>query len=129
MYLIDTSMWVAFIRGYDEAMPLITAIKDNTPIACTEPVLMEVEAGARSIAAREQDRRLLRRGNWLPFDAASDFTGAAEIYRSARLRGVTPNSHVDCMIIAVALRRRATLMTLDHQQADIARMFGVKVAA
>ena len=125
MYLIDTSLWVAYLRGDSRAIPLRNLISAGAPVASTEPVLMEVEAGAQTQKAREQDRRLLTGCKWLPFDPISDFRGAADIYAIARTRGITPSGHVDCMIIAVALRNNATLLTLDDQQRRVAELVGV----
>ncbi len=125
MYLVDTSLWVAYLRGDSRAIPLRDLISADAPIASTEPVLMEVEAGAQTRRVREQDRRLLTSREWLPFDPISDFRGAADIYAIARSRGITPSGHIDCMIIAVALRSSATLLTLDDQQRRVAELVGV----
>jgi len=57
----------------------------------------------------------------------ADFEGAADIYRHATRRGLSPNSQVDCMIIAVAVRNEVPLITLDMKQAAIAELFGVAV--
>jgi predicted nucleic acid-binding protein len=59
-------------------------------VAVTEPIVMEVLAGARD-ARREADlRRLLLAFELLPFDAVADFDGAVRIYRRCRAQGVAP---------------------------------------
>ena len=63
MILVDTSAWVEFDRATGSTVDarLSALIADDAEIAVTEPVIMEVTAGART-AAREQDlRRLLGR--------------------------------------------------------------------
>ena len=127
MILADTSVWVDFLRGSERGRAFRQLLSSGEPIACTEPVAMEVLAGARSVQQMEAERQLLASRGWLPFDAVADFEGAADIYRRARMSGITPNSHVDCMIIAVAARHEAPLMTLDTRQAAIAEIFGVIV--
>lgn len=127
MIVIDTSMWIAFLRGEPGGLRLRDLLVDEVEIACTEPVAMEVLAGARSVQQMEAERQLLASRGWLPFDSVADFEGAADTYRRARGSGITPNSHVDCMIIAVAARHRAPLMTLDARQASIAELVGVTV--
>ena len=127
MIVIDTSVWIAFLRGEPGGLRLRDLLVDEAEIACTEPVAMEVLAGARSAQQMEAERQLLTSRGWLPFDTVADFEGAADIYRRARISGITPNSHVDCMIIAVAARHEAPLMTLDTRQAAVAQMFGVTV--
>ena len=97
-------------------------VSSDGPLAVTEPVIMEVLAGARN-AQRESDlRRLLGRFPLLGVEAPTDFDGAAAIYRRCREAGVTPRGLIDCMIAAVALRYGATLLALD---ADIHRVVSV----
>ena len=127
MIVIDTSMWIAFLRGEPAGLRLKGLLADEVDIACTEPVAMEVLAGARSVPQMDAERQLLSSRGWLPFDAVADFEGAADIYRRARMSGITPNSHVDCMIIAVAARHAAPIMTLDANQASVAELVGVTV--
>src|SRR5262249_58065385 len=87
----------------------------------TDPVSMEVLAGARSDERESDLRGLLLRFQLLRFDAVADFEGAARLYRRCRGAGVTPRGMVDCMIAAVALRRGATLLSHD---ADMDRLAG-----
>lgn len=101
---------------------LTELIAGDDQIGVTEPVVMEVVAGARSDEREAELRRLLLRFKLLRFDAAVDFDGAARIYRACRRVGVTPRGLVDCMIASVAQRHRATLLA---QDADLVRVAGV----
>ena len=123
--LADSSVWIDALRYGRTPLPAMT--DHDEPIGFTEPVLMELLSGCRNDLESRALRRLLMRGQLLGFDSAADFDGAADIYRLAQRRGLTPNSHVDCMIIAVAARHGAPLMTLDARQAAIAELFGVTV--
>ena len=123
--LADTSVWIDALRYGRTPLPSMT--EHDEPIGFTEPVLMELLSGCRNEDESQAVRRLLMRGQLLGFDSAADFDGAADIYRYAQRCGLTPNSHVDCMIIAVAARHDAPLMTLDSRQAVIAEIFGVAV--
>lgn len=121
MILADTSAWVEYDRanGTPADHRLRELIETDGPIAVTEPVIMEVLAGARN-GPRETDlRRLLERFELLSFDSVTDFDGAAQIYRRCRTAGITPRGMLGCMIAAVALRRRATLLAHD---ADLDRV-------
>lgn len=124
MILADTSAWVEYDRATGSAVDrrLTELIADEQPLAVTEPVVMEVLAGARSDAREADLRRLLLRFARLHFDQASDFDAAARIYRRCRTVGITPRGLIDCMIAAVAWRRGATLLAFD---ADLARVAGV----
>lgn len=127
MILVDTSAWVEFDRATGSVVDsrLGNLIAGDAQIAVTEPVIMEVTAGARD-AAREQDlRRLLGRCNLLRFDAAVDFDAASRIYRTCRRNGVTPRGLIDCMIMSVAHRHGATLLSADGDLRRIARVVGV----
>lgn len=124
MILADTSAWVEYDRGTGSSVHrrLARLVGDDGPLAVTEPVVMEVLAGARSEERASDLRRLLLRFALLGFDASADFDAAARIYRTCRRAGVTPRGIVDCMIASVAMRHDATLLAAD---ADLARVAGV----
>jgi predicted nucleic acid-binding protein len=122
--LADTSAWVEYDRATGSRVDrrLTKLIDTAGPVAITEPVLMEVLAGARDERREADLRRLLQRFELLSFDAVTDFDGAVKIYRRCRAAGVTPRGMLDCMIAAVAWRRGATLLAHD---VDIDRVAGV----
>ncbi|HZU79021.1 MAG TPA: PIN domain-containing protein, partial [Acidimicrobiales bacterium] len=90
MILVDASAWVEFDRatGGPVDRRLTDLIAAEEPIAVTEPVVMEVVAGARSDERERDLRRLLARFRLLRFDPAADFDAAARIYRRCRRAGV-----------------------------------------
>jgi predicted nucleic acid-binding protein len=97
-------------------------IASNGRLAVTEPVIMEVLAGARDDYRGASLRRLLLRFELLRIHVAADFDGAVRIYRRCRAAGVTPRGMVDCMIAALIWRTGATLLASD---ADMHRIAGV----
>ena len=127
MILADTSAWVEFDRATGSAVDqrLTTLIAADGPVAVTEPVIMEVLAGARSDRRESDLRRLLLRFKLLPFNVVADFDGAVRLYRRCRRAGVTPRGMVDCMIAAVALRRGATLLSHDADMDRLAEVTGI----
>lgn len=64
----------------------------------TEPVLVEVLAGARTEACVGDLRRLLLPFDLYSVDRTADFEAAARIYRRCRQRRITPWGLVDCLI-------------------------------
>ena len=124
MILVDTSAWVEYDRATGTSVDrrLAELIAADDQVAVTEPVIMEVLAGARSDDREADLRRLLLRFELLRFDPAVDFDAAARIYRTCRRVGVTPRGLVDCMIVSVAHRHGSTLLALD---ADLDRVAGV----
>lgn len=127
MILTDTSAWVEFDRatGSPVDQRLTALIAAGDPLAVTEPVVMEVLAGARSDRRESDLRRLLLRFRLLRFDTAADFDAAARIYRRCRRAGVTTRGMIDCMIAAVALRTGATLLAHDADMAHLAPVVGI----
>lgn len=127
MILADTSAWVEYDRATGNAVDqrMSALIASGGPLAVTEPVLMEVLAGARSDQREHDLRRLLLRFDLLQFDAAADFDAATRIYRRCRGAGVTPRGMIDCMIVSVAWRRGATLLAQDADLDRVARVVGV----
>lgn len=124
MILADASVWVEYDRATGSTVDrrLTELIDSDGPLAVTEPVLMEVLAGARDRKREEDLRRLLLRFQLLRFDPLSDFDGAVTIYRRCRAAGVTPRGLLDCVIAAVARRTGARLLAHD---ADMDRIAGV----
>jgi predicted nucleic acid-binding protein len=97
-------------------------ITTEGPLAVTEPVIMEVLAGARTDEREADLRRLLSRFELCAVHAPSDFEAAAGIYRRCRQLGVTPRGLLDCLIAAVAWRVGASLLC---QDVDLERVAGV----
>ncbi len=100
-------------------------ITSDGPLAVTEPVMMEVLAGARGVHEEAELRRLLLRFELLSFDAVADFDAAVRIYRRCRRAGITPRGMLDCMIASVAYRRGAELLAHDADLDRLARVIGI----
>jgi predicted nucleic acid-binding protein len=125
--LADTSAWIEYDRGTGSPVDerIATLIESDGPLVVTEPVIMEVVAGARTDEDAEQLRRLMLRGGLLPFETPTDFDGSALIYRRCRQAGVTPRGMIDCMIAAAAWRSAATLLCRDIDLARVAGVIGI----
>ncbi len=129
MILADTSAWVEYDRETGSAVDrrLAALIAEDGPLAVTEPILMEVLAGARTDQRENDLRRLLLRFELAPVNPATDFEAAARIYRRCRRVGVTPRGLVDCVIAAVAWRRGASLLQQDADLRRVAEVVGIVV--
>jgi predicted nucleic acid-binding protein len=127
--LADTSAWIEYDRatGSPVDQRVTALIYEDGPLAVTEPVIMEVVAGARTETHADQLRRLLLRGGLLNFDAPTDFDAAALIYRRCRRAGITPRGMIDCMIAAVAWRQRAALLCRDVDLERVATVIGIEL--
>jgi predicted nucleic acid-binding protein len=127
--LADTSAWIEYDRATSSAVDhrVRELIDTDGPLAVTEPVLMELLAGARDHGQEERLRRLILRFRLLMFDPVADFEGAATIYRRCRAAGVTPRGMLDCMIAAVAWRTRAALLSHDSDLDRVASVVGIEM--
>jgi predicted nucleic acid-binding protein len=128
--LVDTTAWVEYDRATGSAIDtMLTGLIRNgsDDIAVTEPVLMEVLAGAADENGANQLRRLLTSFGWVRVDPVSDFEGAAKIYRSCRRAGITPRGVIDCMIANVAMRGGHQLLTSDRDFAAMATVVPLRL--
>ena len=91
MILADTSAWVEYDRATGSAVDRRVAelIDQDGPLATTEPVVMEVLAGARDDSREAQLRGLLLRNAFLPFDPVRTSTPR----RGSIVAAAPPASH------------------------------------
>ena len=129
MILVETSAWVEYDRSSGSTVDrrLTELIAEEGDIAVTEPVLMEMLAGARDDREASQLRRLMTSFGWIAADPVVDFEGAARVYRLCRTEGVTPRGLIDCMIASIALRTRSTVLTADRDFAQMAVVVPLRI--
>lgn len=122
MILVDTSAWVEYDRATGSPVDrrLRQLIADTDLVAVSEPITMEVVAGARNQAREDQLRRLMARFSLIRFDGAVHCDAAARLYRQCRREGVTPRGLIDCMIAAIAIDADVPVLTHDRDLAAIA---------
>jgi predicted nucleic acid-binding protein len=129
MILADSSAWVEYDRatGSPVERRVTDLIGSDGPLAVTDPVVMEVLAGARTDQREADLRRLLLRFDLLRFDVATDFHAAAALYRNCRRAGIMPRGLVDCMIASVAVRHGAVLLAHDADMTRVAKVVGIEM--
>jgi len=116
-YLVDTSAWVEYFRrtgsrADDEVTRMVE--RDEPTAGITEPVLMELLAGARDT---ENFRRIERITDAMPLLEVyppCDFGEAGSLFLTLRRKGKTIRSMTDCIIASVAWRLEATLVHADR---------------
>jgi predicted nucleic acid-binding protein len=123
MILVDTSAWIELIRatGHPAHVTLRHHLERRAPIATSEPIIMELLAGVATAAERSKLRARLMALPRLAVGGLADFEAAADLYRVCRSRGATVRKLVDCLIAAVAIRERATLLHNDRDFDVLAR--------
>ncbi|MDO8308189.1 MAG: PIN domain-containing protein [Actinomycetota bacterium] len=120
--LADTSVWVTHLRGNSRATSRLLAGNADGSLTMTEPVAMELLAGARpgQVAALDQLVNAIPSLGILP---DLDFRAAAAIKRAVRADGHTVRSLVDCLIAAVVLRHGDVVLV--HDDIDFERIASV----
>ena len=126
MILVDTSAWVEFLRDTGSRTCEETDRLLEAGAAVTEPVAMEVLAGARNDQHLRQLRGLLGRAQLLHC-TPKDFDTAALLYRTCRGNGATVRRLVDCLIGAVAIRTGSPVLYADRDFNVLARHVGLAV--
>ena len=121
MTLVDTSVWIEVFR---RTRPLdLTAIVPFEEVVTCLPVIQEVLQGFRDEYAYRIARDAMLALPVVESPLGSDLTlEAVGLYRTARLRGMTIRSSVDCLIAACALRHDLEVLHRDRDFAAIARV-------
>ena len=123
MYLVDTSVWVDYIRGREGAhVAFLRELLDNPlTVGITHLIYMEILQGARDAAAFDQLHSYFSGQIFYSFrDLTDGHAAAARIYMDCRRRGVTVRSTADCLIAACALESRKILLHHDRDFEHIA---------
>lgn len=119
--LADTSGWVEFLRGTESiAHRSLREALQREGVATTDPVVMEVLAGARSSVEEERLSALLAMARRFPCERI-DYVEAARIHRACRESGEPVRNMLDCLIAAVAIRATLPLLHADRDFETIAR--------
>jgi predicted nucleic acid-binding protein len=129
--LVDSSAWVEFLRATESRahLRLRSALQDGDALACTDPIVMEILAGARDEVDRDRLRRLLYGLEFLAVEGPADYESAAELYRACRGGGETPRKLTDCLIAAVAIRSGVELLCEGADFLAIARHAPLRLVA
>lgn len=125
MILVDTSVWVEFLRGH--IPPLQTG--DFRQFVTCGPILQEVLQGLRVGGASEVFETRIRAlpclSDPLPVEL---FLQAAEIYREGRRKGHTIRSTTDCLIAAIAIENGVPMWHRDRDYDAIARYTPLRIS-
>ena len=129
MILVDSSAWIEFLRASDHAAhrTLKHHLTGRSAIATTEPIVMELLAGTRTPSEFAKLRARLLAFPLLRLQGVSDFERAADLYRTCRREGETVRRLIDCLIAAVAIRQRATVLHNDRDFETLARHGNLRI--
>ena len=123
MVLVDTSVWVDFLRGSDT--PQVAILKEllagDDIVGIAPIILQEVLQGADSDARFEKWRRYFEGlCCYAPADPVGSHIAAARLYQACRRAGKTPRSSNDCLIARIAMEHGLALLQNDRDFTIIA---------
>lgn len=127
MIVVDTSVWVAFLRGRDEVLvERVRSVLDTEEIALAVPVRIEILSGAAR-RALPLLRRLL--GTFALFLFSDDTWGLIDEWIDRAARTSQRFGAMDLLIGALAAQQRAPLWSLDRDFERMARLGLVELYA
>ena len=125
MYLVDTSVWIDYLRR--RAGPHVDLLRDllGNPlaVALTHSIYLEILRGARDAASFDRLRDYFGGQRFVAFeDPLASHEAAARIDLDCRRHGVTVPPGFDCLIAQSAIE--ADLILLHHDR-DFGRIASV----
>ena len=123
--LLDTSVWIEFMRGSEPICSEVKVMLDRDTIVCVGLILAELLQGAKSV---KESRFIRNFGDVFEFPAETvdRWCRAGELSATIRSKGVTvPLS--DCFIAICASDTRSQLLTFDRHFEEIARFIKLTI--
>jgi predicted nucleic acid-binding protein len=117
MYLVDTSVWIDFLRGRSAPhVAVLTAFLDQDEVVGTAPIILqEILQGADSEARFDRWKTYFSDlFCYIPGDIEASHINAARIYQRCRRAGRTPRSSNDCLIACIAIEFGLVLLHNDR---------------
>jgi predicted nucleic acid-binding protein len=117
MILVDTSVWVDFLKGEDspQRRTLHRLIEDEEDVAITGIILTEILQGIRKDKDFQAAKDYLLEFPSFGPKGTETYIRAAQLYRDCRKKGKTVRKTVDCIIAAICIENDLTLL---HKDAD-----------
>lgn len=126
MYLVDTSVWIDYLREKDnqQVQYLIDILNKGLPFGITSIIYQEILQGARS----RQDFNSLTdyfstQRFFHPKEEQLSYQAAADIAFTCRTKGINLRSLVDCLIAQIAIEHDLILIHNDKDYVQISKVF------
>lgn len=128
MILVDTTVWIDFFAGRDttQATFLQQLIEQNEEICTCGIVLTEILQGIRNNREHTKVNELFSSLHFLEMQRET-FIHAADIYRKLRIRCITIQKTLDCMIASIAIEHKIPLLHHDRDFQPIEKYCGLVV--
>ncbi len=129
MILVDTSVWIDFLRGNDspERRKLHELIETEQEISIAGIILAETLQGITLSSQSSRTRDYLLEFTIYEPQGVATYIAAAQLYKECRQRGKTLRSTIDCIIAAICLENDLTILHKDRDYDIIGEYSGLKI--
>jgi predicted nucleic acid-binding protein len=129
MILVDTSVWIDFLRGENssERQILHRLIEDEEEISITGIILTEILQGIKDDKKYKITKNYLLEFPIYEPSGINTYIDAARIYRECRNNGRTIRSTIDCVIAAICLENDLSVLHKDRDYDIIQECCRLKV--
>lgn len=125
MYLIDTSIWIAFFRQeqHGSVQNFKKILERNLPFGITGIIYQEILQGTSSPHEfKRLSEYLTTQRFYEPQDKIFSYQAAAHIYYQCKKKGLTIRSSIDCLIAQIAIENKLILLHQDKDYIKIAKI-------
>lgn len=125
MYLIDTSIWIDFLRENNNSAVLhfLDILDNQIPFGITGIIYQEILQGVKSGKDFNQLISYLSTQRFFnPLDNLLTYQQAAKLYFDCRRKGLTIRSTTDCLIAQIAIEHNLVLMHNDKDFLQIQKV-------
>jgi len=128
MILVDTSVWIDFLKGANskERRALHRLIEEEEDVSITEIILTEILQGIKEDKDFKRVKDYLLEFPIYGPEGIETYLRAAAIYRDCRKKGKTVRKTIDCIIAAICMENGLTLLHRDSDFELIAACTGLK---
>jgi predicted nucleic acid-binding protein len=128
MILVDTSVWIDFLRGRDtmHRRMLHDLIETDEDLCITGTIITEILQGIKDDRTREEMKEYLLEFPLYDPTGIDTYIEAANLYRKCSKRGKAVRRTIDCIIAAIAIENDLVVFHNDTDFDHIAESAGLK---
>ena len=128
MVIVDTSIWIDFLKGGETpgSGHLEQLLNDEIDLFTTGIIVQEVLTGIKEKRTRNSVKKDLERFITV-MPSLGTHVQAAELFDGCRKKGKTLRSIVDCLVAALAIEYDLAVLQSDRDYEHIAQVFPLKI--
>jgi predicted nucleic acid-binding protein len=129
LVLVDTSVWIDFFNGKDNAqVKQLSELLNGKAICVCPTIIQEILQGISDLKSFDTIKEHLLRQIVLVCEPVEAAIQAAKIYQLLRKAGITIRQSNDCLIAYHALHYEASILHRDRDYSNMADRIGLRIA-